>query len=82
MKAMLGTGAATNSFDDIEKAQTFLLFGANSLESHLSLSETQTRTYLWCSPPKSGTGTMRPALWMVRAIGASFGSDRCVRTSL
>ena len=34
MKAMLGTGAATNSFDDIEKAQTFLVFGANPLENH------------------------------------------------
>src|SRR6266571_3498603 len=43
-------------------------------------SETQTRTYWWCSPPKSGTGTMRPAFRTVRGIGASFCSDRCVRT--
>ena len=48
----------------------------------LSLSETQTRTYWWCSPPKSGTGITRPALWTAREIGASFCSDRCVRTSL
>jgi formate dehydrogenase major subunit len=34
MKAMLGAGAATNSFDDIEQARTFLVFGANSLENH------------------------------------------------
>jgi formate dehydrogenase major subunit len=35
MKAMLGAGAATNSFDDIEHAHTFFLVsGANSLESH------------------------------------------------
>lgn len=48
----------------------------------VSLSETQTRTYWWCSPPKSGTGITRPALWTAREIGASFCSDRCVRTSL
>ena len=48
----------------------------------LSLSETQTRTYWWCSPPKSGTGITRPALRTARGIGASFCSDRCVRTSL
>jgi formate dehydrogenase major subunit len=34
MKMMLGTGAATNSFDDIERAQTFLLCGANPTENH------------------------------------------------
>jgi formate dehydrogenase major subunit len=34
LKAMLGTGAGTNSFDDIEKARTFLVFGANPLENH------------------------------------------------
>ena len=34
MKAMLGTGAATNSFDDIERARGFLLCGANATENH------------------------------------------------
>lgn len=34
MKLMLGTGAATNSFDDIEKAKTILLCGTNTTENH------------------------------------------------
>lgn len=34
LKRMLGTGAGTNSFDDIEKAAAFLVVGANPLESH------------------------------------------------
>jgi len=34
LKTMLGTGAATNSFDDIERAQTFLLCGCNPTENH------------------------------------------------
>jgi formate dehydrogenase major subunit len=34
MKAMLGTGASTNAFDDIERAQTIFVFGANPLENH------------------------------------------------
>jgi len=34
LKQMLGTGAATNSFDDIERAQTFLIAGANPTENH------------------------------------------------
>ena len=34
MKMMLGTGAATNSFADVEKAETFLLCGANPTENH------------------------------------------------
>jgi len=34
MGLVLGTGAATNSFDDIEKARTFLLFGTNTTENH------------------------------------------------
>ena len=34
LKAMLGAGAATNSFDDIELARTILVFGANPLENH------------------------------------------------
>ncbi len=34
MKAMLGTGAATNSFDDIEVARTILIVGANPTENH------------------------------------------------
>ena len=34
MSMMLGTGAATNSFDDIEKARTFLLAGTNACENH------------------------------------------------
>jgi formate dehydrogenase major subunit len=34
MGAMLGAGAATNSYDDIEKARTILIFGANPTENH------------------------------------------------
>ncbi|MBX3299683.1 MAG: formate dehydrogenase subunit alpha [Acidobacteria bacterium] len=34
MKMMLGTGAATNSFDDIEHARTILICGANPTENH------------------------------------------------
>ena len=34
MKDMLGTGAATNSFDDIERASLILLVGCNPTENH------------------------------------------------
>ena len=34
MKSMLGTGAATNSFNDIEQASGFLLCGTNTTENH------------------------------------------------
>jgi formate dehydrogenase major subunit len=34
LKAMLGAGAATNSFDDLELARTIFVFGANPLENH------------------------------------------------
>lgn len=34
MKMMIGTGAMTNSFDDIEKAKTIILCGANPTENH------------------------------------------------
>lgn len=34
LKTMLGTGAATNGFDDIELARAFLLWGANPTENH------------------------------------------------
>ena len=34
LKLTLGTGLATNSFDDIERAQTILVCGANPIESH------------------------------------------------
>jgi formate dehydrogenase major subunit len=34
LKTILGTGAATNSFDDIEAARTILIVGANPLECH------------------------------------------------
>ncbi|MET0658976.1 MAG: formate dehydrogenase subunit alpha, partial [Steroidobacteraceae bacterium] len=34
MKRMLGTGAATNSFDDIEQAATILISGCNPTEAH------------------------------------------------
>lgn len=34
MKMTLGTGAATNSLDDIEKARTILVCGANPTEGH------------------------------------------------
>ncbi len=34
MKQTLGTGAATNSFDDIEHASAFLICGCNATENH------------------------------------------------
>jgi formate dehydrogenase major subunit len=34
LKASFGTGAATNSFNDIELAKTFLICGANPTENH------------------------------------------------
>jgi formate dehydrogenase major subunit len=34
MKLVLGTGAATNSLDDIERARTILICGANATENH------------------------------------------------
>lgn len=34
LKKMLGTGAATNGFDDIEAARCFLVCGANPTENH------------------------------------------------
>jgi formate dehydrogenase major subunit len=34
MKLMIGTGAATNSYNDIEKARTILICGANATENH------------------------------------------------
>jgi formate dehydrogenase major subunit len=34
LKMMLGTGAATNCFDDIERAATILIFGSNATECH------------------------------------------------
>ncbi len=34
MKLTLGTGAATNSYDDIERAHTILLCGTNATENH------------------------------------------------
>ncbi len=39
MKTMLGTGAATNSFDDLEKARTILVAGANATECHPIVGE-------------------------------------------
>jgi formate dehydrogenase major subunit len=34
LRDMLGTGAATNSFDDLEQARTILVCGANPTENH------------------------------------------------
>jgi formate dehydrogenase major subunit len=34
LKATMGTGAATGSFDDIERARTLLVCGANATENH------------------------------------------------
>ena len=48
----------------------------------LSLSETHTRMYWWCSPPKIGMGSMRPTAWTARGIGASLYNDKWVRASL
>jgi formate dehydrogenase major subunit len=39
MKMMLGTGAATNSFADVELARTILICGANATENHPIVGE-------------------------------------------
>lgn len=39
MKVMLGTGAATNSYDDIELARCFLVIGCNPTENHPIVGE-------------------------------------------
>lgn len=39
LKMMLGTGAATNSFNDIEKARTLMICGANPTENHPIIGE-------------------------------------------
>ena len=38
--------------------------------------------YWWCSPPRTGTASVRPMVWTARGIGGSLCSDRCVRASL
>jgi hypothetical protein len=48
----------------------------------LSQSETYALKYWWCSPPRTGIASVRPTVWIVRGIGASLCSDRCVRASL
>ena len=48
----------------------------------LSLSETYALKYWWCSPPRTGSASVRPIVWTPRGIGASLCSDRCVRASL
>ena len=50
MKLMLGTGAATNSFSDIELAQTILICGANPTENHPIVGERMKQAVL-----KNGT---------------------------
>src|ERR1700730_12399169 len=52
------------------------------VRGRLSLSETHTRIYWWCSPPKIGTGSIRPTVCATRGISASLCSDKCVRASL
>jgi hypothetical protein len=32
-----------------------------------------TLNYWWCSPPRTGVASVRPTVWMVRGIGASYG---------
>lgn len=39
MKAMLGTGAATNSYDDLELAKTIMVVGSNATENHPIVGE-------------------------------------------
>lgn len=39
MKAMLGTGAATNSYNDVELARTFLIIGCNPTDNHPIVGE-------------------------------------------
>lgn len=39
MKVMLGTGAATNSYNDLELAKTIMIVGANATENHPIIGE-------------------------------------------
>lgn len=39
MKAMLGTGAATNSYNDLELAKTIMVVGSNATENHPIIGE-------------------------------------------
>jgi formate dehydrogenase major subunit len=39
MKVMLGTGAATNSYDDLERARTILVIGCNPTSNHPVVGE-------------------------------------------
>ena len=54
-----------------------LIFGES-----LSLPKSQIRAYRWCSPPRIGCAIMSPNRSIGRLQGASFPSERCVRTSL
>src|SRR5262249_27952078 len=56
--------------------------GSGYITNSLSLSETYALKYWVCNPPKTGIAGVRPTVWMVRGIGGSLCSDRCVRASL
>src|SRR5438270_8270909 len=63
--------------------RTFLSNHADGIAAvDLSLSETYALKYWWCSPPRTGTASVRPIVWTPRGIGASLCNDRCVRASL
>jgi hypothetical protein len=50
--------------------------------SHPAPVVNQTRTYWWCSPPRTGRQRMVPASLTARETGASFSKDKCVLISL
>jgi hypothetical protein len=56
--------------------------GAGGCGAPLSLPRTQIRAYRWCNPPRNGCAIMSPNRSIGRVQGASFPSDRWVRTSL
>jgi hypothetical protein len=64
---------------EIEQTAAPVIEAGSFQFSALSLSDIQTRTYRWCSPPKIGNGSTRPTLSASRGIGGSLSSDRCVR---
>jgi hypothetical protein len=80
----VGLRFVSRSWFNLDAAWAFslVLVGALSLAFSLVPVVNQIRTYWWCSPPRTGRQSMRPARSTARETGASFSKDRCVRTSL
>ncbi len=73
---------ARRECDRLARSTVPQIFAERVAEAPVCLSETHTRTYWWCSPPRIGTANVRPTVWTARGIGASLYSDKCVRASL